>query len=196
MNKYQKEKMEKGKDMANNEINEQEKISGKKENLVPQEEKTEENENIEKELERLRMECEDLADKNLRLIAEFDNYRKRMLKEKAELLKNASESVLVNLLPLVDDFERALQAIETTDDINAIKEGVQLIYNKFTNFLHQYNVKEIPAIHQEFDTQLHEAVSTIPAPNEDLKGKIIDCVLKGYTLNDKVIRHAKVIVGE
>jgi len=142
------------------------------------------------------MECEDLADKNLRLIAEFDNYRKRMLKEKAELLKNASESVLVNLLPLVDDFERALQAIETTDDINAIKEGVQLIYNKFTNFLHQYNVKEIPAIHQEFDTQLHEAVSTIPAPNEDLKGKIIDCVLKGYTLNDKVIRHAKVIVGE
>jgi len=195
MNKYQK-KMEKEKDMANNEINEQEKISGKKENLVPQEEKAEENENIEKELERLRMECEDLADKNLRLIAEFDNYRKRMLKEKAELLKNASESVLVNLLPLVDDFERALQAIETTDDINAIKEGVQLIYNKFTNFLHQYNVKEIPAIHQEFDTQLHEAVSTIPAPNEDLKGKIIDCVLKGYTLNDKVIRHAKVIVGE
>ncbi len=195
MNKYQK-KMEKEKDMANNEINEQEKISGKKENLVPQEEKAEENENIEKELERLRMECEDLADKNLRLIAEFDNYRKRMLKEKAELLKNASESVLVNLLPLVDDFERALQAIETTDDINAIKEGVQLIYNKFINFLHQYNVKEIPVIHQEFDTHLHEAVSTIPAPNEDLKGKIIDCVLKGYTLNDKVIRHAKVIVGE
>ena len=196
MNKYQKEKMEKGKDMANNEINEQEKISGKKENLVPQAEKTEENENIEKELERLRIECEELADKNLRLIAEFDNYRKRMLKEKAELLKNASESVLVNLLPLVDDFERALQAIETTDDINAIKEGVQLIYNKFINFLHQYNVKEIPTIHQEFDTQLHEAVSTIPAPNEDLKGKIVDCVLKGYTLNDKVIRHAKVIVGE
>ena len=196
MNKYQKEKMEKGKDMANNEINEQEKISGKKENLVPQAEKTEENENIEKELERLRIECEELADKNLRLIAEFDNYRKRMLKEKTELLKNASESVLVNLLPLVDDFERALQAIETTDDINAIKEGVQLIYNKFINFLHQYNVKEIPTIHQEFDTQLHEAVSTIPAPNEDLKGKIVDCVLKGYTLNDKVIRHAKVIVGE
>ncbi len=196
MNKYQKEKMEKGKDMANNEINEQEKISGKKENLVPQAEKTEENENIEKELERLRIECEELADKNLRLIAEFDNYRKRMLKEKTELLKNASESLLVNLLPLVDDFERALQAIETTDDINAIKEGVQLIYNKFINFLHQYNVKEIPTIHQEFDTQLHEAVSTIPAPNEDLKGKIVDCVLKGYTLNDKVIRHAKVIVGE
>ncbi|HRR62997.1 MAG TPA: nucleotide exchange factor GrpE [Paludibacteraceae bacterium] len=188
--------MEKGKDMANNEINEQEKISGKKENLVPQAEKTEENENIEKELERLRIECEELADKNLRLIAEFDNYRKRMLKEKTELLKNASESLLVNLLPLVDDFERALQAIETTDDINAIKEGVQLIYNKFINFLHQYNVKEIPTIHQEFDTQLHEAVSTIPAPNEDLKGKIVDCVLKGYTLNDKVIRHAKVIVGE
>ncbi len=196
MNKYQKEKMEKGKDMANNEINEQEKISGKKENLVPQAEKTEENENIEKELERLRIECEELADKNLRLIAEFDNYRKRMLKEKTELLKNASESLLVNLLPLVDDFERALQAIETTDDINAIKEGVQLIYNKFINFLHQYNVKEIPTINQEFDTQLHEAVSTIPAPNEDLKGKIVDCVLKGYTLNDKVIRHAKVIVGE
>lgn len=196
MNKYQKEKMEKGKDMANNEINEQEKISGKKENLVPQAEKTEENENIEKELERLRIECEELADKNLRLIAEFDNYRKRMLKEKTELLKNASESLLVNLLPLVDDFERALQAIETTDDINAIKEGVQLIYNKFINFLHQYNVKEIPTINQEFDTQLHEAVSTIPAPNEDLKGKIVDCVLKGYTLNDKVIRNAKVIVGE
>lgn len=182
--------------MANNEINEQEKNSHKKENLVPQAEKTEENENIEKELERLRIECEDLADKNLRLIAEFDNYRKRMLKEKTELLKNASESVLVNLLPLVDDFERALQAIETTDDINAIKEGVQLIYNKFINFLQQYNVKEIPTIHQEFDTQLHEAVSTTPAPNEDLKGKIVDCVLKGYTLNDKVIRHAKVIVGE
>ena len=144
----------------------------------------------------MREECEDLADKNLRLLAEFDNYRKRMLKEKADLLKNGGENVLVNILPLVDDFERALKAIETSDDIEAVKEGIHLIYGKFVDFLNKNNVKEIPTENVEFNTQYHEAVSKIPAPSEELKGKVIECLSKGYTLNDKVIRYAKVVVGE
>ncbi|HNZ61807.1 MAG TPA: nucleotide exchange factor GrpE [Paludibacteraceae bacterium] len=163
--------------------------------IIPQSENTE-NENVEKELERLREECEDLADKNLRLLAEFDNYRKRMLKEKADLLKNGGENVLVNILPLVDDFERALKAIETSEDIEAVKEGIHLIYGKFVEFLNKNNVKEIPTENIEFNTQYHEAVSKIPAPSEELKGKVIECLSKGYTLNDKVIRYAKVVVGE
>jgi len=119
-----------------------------------------------------------------------------MLKEKADLLKNGGENVLVNILPLVDDFERALKAIETSDDIEAVKEGIHLIYGKFVDFLNKNNVKEIPTENVEFNTQYHEAVSKIPAPSEELKGKVIECLSKGYTLNDKVIRYAKVVVGE
>lgn len=135
-------------------------------------------------------------DKYLRLSAEFDNYRKRTLKEKMELTKNAGEQVLTGILPVVDNFERALASMEKSDDINAIREGVKLIYNGFKEFLAHNGVKEIDCVNNTFDTDEHEAVTKIPAPSEDLKGKVVDCVQKGYKLNDKVIRFAKVVVGE
>ena len=128
-------------------------------------------------------------------MAEFDNYRKRTLKERSDLIKTAGENILSSMLPLVDDFERALKAMETAEDVVAVKEGVDLIYNKFIAFLLQNGVKAIPTDNEVFNTDLHEAITTFPAPTEDMKGKIIDCVSKGYTMNDKVIRFAKVVVG-
>lgn len=148
------------------------------------------------EIEQLTQKCVELNDKNLRLMAEFDNYRKRTLKERSELIKTAGESLLVNMLPLVDDFERAQKAMESSEDVVAIKEGVDLIYNKFIAFLMQNGVKAIPTENETFDTDLHEAITTFPAPSEDLKGKIVDCVSKGYVMNEKVIRFSKVVVGE
>jgi molecular chaperone GrpE len=148
------------------------------------------------DLEQLNQKCEELNDKNLRLMAEFDNFRKRTLKEKSELIKTAGESVFVNILPLVDDFERAMKAMETSEDVNAVKEGVELIYSKFISFLAANGVKAIPTENEPFDVDKHEAITLFPAPDEDQKGKIIDCMSKGYTLYDKVIRFAKVVVGE
>ena len=148
------------------------------------------------ELAIMTQKCEELNDKNLRLMAEFDNYRKRTLKERIDLIKTAGESLLVNMLPLVDDFERAQKAMETSEDVQAVKDGVDLIYNKFIAFLLQNGVKAIPTENEDFNTDIHEAITTFPAPSEDLKGKIIDCASKGYTLNDKVIRFSKVVVGE
>lgn len=145
-------------------------------------------------------ELEDLValkdDQHLRLQAEFDNYRKRTLKEKMELTKSAGESVLVNVLPVMDDFERALQSMQNKHEESAIKEGIDLIYKRFSEFLKQNGIKEIDAKEQEFDTDLHEAITKIPAPNEELKGKVVDVIQKGYLLNDKVIRFAKVVIGE
>jgi molecular chaperone GrpE len=151
---------------------------------------------IEDESTQITQKYAELNDKNLRLMAEFDNYRKRTLKERVELLKTASEGVLVDMLPLVDDFERAIKAMETSEDVQAVKDGVELIYSKFMAFLLQKGVKAIPTENVAFDTDLHEAITTFPAPSEELKGKIIDCATKGYTLNEKVIRFSKVIVGE
>jgi molecular chaperone GrpE len=153
-------------------------------------------EQIVDELEVMAQKCSELNDKNLRLMAEFDNYRKRTLKERMDLLKTASENVLADMLPLVDDFERAIKATETSEDIQAVKDGVDLIYSKFIAFLLQNGVKAIPTENETFNTDLHEAITTFPAPSEDMKGKIIDCASKGYTLNDKVIRFSKVVVGE
>lgn len=160
-------------------------------------ENTENGENsLEAQIETLQQKCEELNDKNLRLMAEFDNYRKRSLKERSDLIKTASESVFVNILPMIDDFERALKATETANDVDALKEGVQLIYNKFIAFLLQNGVKAIPTENEVFNTDLHEAITTFPAPSDDMKGKIIDCATKGYTMNEKVIRFSKVVVGE
>ena len=156
----------------------------------------EEGDKIANEIAELTQKCSDLNDKNLRLMAEFDNYRKRTLKERSDLVKTAGENILSSMLPLVDDFERALKAMETAEDIVAVKEGVDLIYGKFIAFLLQNGVKAIPTENEVFDTDLHEAITTFPAPTEDLKGKIIDCASKGYTLNEKVIRFSKVVVGE
>lgn len=130
------------------------------------------------------------------LMAEFDNFRKRTLKEKSELLRNASESVLKGLLPIVDDFERGLDAIKDSSDAEAVKQGMELIYNKFVKYLDQNGVKVIPTDGADFDADYHEAIAMVPVEDESKKGKVIDTVLKGYTLNDKVIRHAKVAVGQ
>ena len=138
----------------------------------------------------------DLNDAHLRLRAEFDNYRKRTLREKTELIKNGGESALTQLLPVVDDFERALQNIRQAEDVKAVGEGVELIYNKFITYLAQQGVQAIEAIGKPFETELFEAIATIPAPEADLKGKVVDCVQTGYLLHEKVIRHAKVVVGE
>ena len=153
-------------------------------------------EEMEKELEKAQEEIEEQKDKYLRLSAEFDNYRKRTMKEKAELILNGGEKSLSSILPVVDDFERAIKTMETATDVNAVKEGVELIYNKFMAVLAQNGVKVIETKDQPLDTDYHEAIAVIPAPSEAQKGKILDCVQTGYTLNDKVLRHAKVVVGE
>lgn len=149
-----------------------------------------------KELEAAQATIEEQKDKYLRLSAEFDNYRKRTMKEKAELILNGGEKSLTSILPVVDDLERALKNMETATDVQAVKEGVELIYNKFMTVLGQNGVKVIETQDQPLNTDFHEAIAVIPAPEEGKKGKILDCVQTGYTLNDKVIRHAKVVVGE
>ncbi len=130
------------------------------------------------------------------LMADFDNFRKRTLKEKSELIKNGGESVLKGILPIMDDFERAIKASETSDDSASMKEGMNLIYQKLQKFLSQNGVKEIDPSDDTFDTEKHEAISVLPVPDEDKKGKILDTVQKGYMINDKVLRHAKVVVAQ
>ncbi|MCH5230159.1 MAG: nucleotide exchange factor GrpE, partial [Muribaculaceae bacterium] len=161
-----------------------------------QDETQEDGTDLEAEVAQLREKCVELQDKNLRMMAEFDNFRKRTNKEKLELMNTAGERIFKDMLPIVDDFERARQAMQNTDDINAVREGIDLIYNKFIAFLDKNNVKTIETETADFDTEFHEAITTFPAPSEELKGKIIDCTQKGYTLADKVIRFAKVVVGE
>ena len=153
-------------------------------------------EELEKELETAQETIEEQKDKYLRLSAEFDNYRKRTMKEKAELILNGGEKSLSSILPVVDDFERAIKTMETATDVQAVKEGVELIYNKFMATLAQNGVKVIETKDQPLNTDYHEAIAVIPAQSEAQKDKILDCVQTGYTLNDKVLRHAKVVVGE
>lgn len=150
----------------------------------------------EDEKELLKRQIEDLNDKHLRLIAEYDNYRKRTVKEKTELIKYAGERIIVDLLPVIDDFERALQHLDDAKDIEALKKGINLIYSKFQEYLRQQGVALIEVNNEPFDSEIHEAVTKIPAPSEKMKGKVVDCILKGYKLNDRVIRHPKVVIGE
>jgi molecular chaperone GrpE len=137
-----------------------------------------------------------LNDKYLRLSAEFDNYRKRTLKEKMELTKSGGESILLNILPVMDNFERARKSVEDAKDMKAIKEGLGIIYKNFIDFLKQNGIKEIDALGKKFDTDLHEAITKIPAPKKKLKGKVVDIIEKGYFLHNKVIRFSKVVIGE
>ena len=130
------------------------------------------------------------------LAAEFDNYRKRTLKEKAEIIKNGGENVLKGLLPIVDDFERGLKAAESDSDAKSVLEGMTLIYNKLVKYLESMGVKEMASTGEPFNSDLHEAIAQVPAPSEDMKGKVLDTVQKGYMLNDKVLRHAKVAVAQ
>lgn len=153
-------------------------------------------EKLEKDLEDAQKTIEEQHDKYLRLSAEFDNYRKRTMKEKAELIKNGGEKTIAAILPILDDLERALKTMETSDDVKAMREGVELIYNKFLKVLEQEGLKKIETDGQEFNTDYHEAIALVPAPTEKQKGKILDCVQPGYQLNDKVIRHAKVVVAQ
>lgn len=147
------------------------------------------------DLQALEAERNSLKDQLLRCMAEFDNYRKRTLKEKADLIKSGGERVLVDLLPIVDDFERALKHQEEQPD-DALGEGVRLIYNKLMEFLNKQGVKQMEVLEVVFDDNFHEAVAMVPAPSPDLKGKVLDCVKQGYTLHDKVIRYAHVVVGQ
>lgn len=151
---------------------------------------------ISKQLEELQQKYNELNDSYLRLHAEFDNFRKRTLKEKADLIKHGGERVLLDIISLVDDFERALVILHEAEDKDAMLEGMDLIYGKFTNFLEQHGIKEIEAVGLPFDADRFEAVTTIPAQDESQKGMVIDCITKGYALNEKIIRFPKVIVGE
>ncbi|MFA7493600.1 MAG: nucleotide exchange factor GrpE [Proteiniphilum sp.] len=144
----------------------------------------------------LQQKYDELNDSYLRLHAEFDNFRKRTLKEKADLIKGGGERVLLDIVTLVDDFERALESLHKTEDREAMLEGMDLIYSKFIAFLKQHGVSEIEAIGQPFDAESFEAVTTIPAPEASQKGVVVDCIQKGYRLNGKIIRFPKVIVGE
>lgn len=147
------------------------------------------------EEEKLKAEIAEWNNKYLRLYAEFDNFKRRTAKERVELLQSAGKDVIVDLLPLLDDFDRALKVMETATDVASVKEGVSLIHQKTKNILSQKGLKEMESKNMPFDVDLHEAITSVPAPTDELKGKIIDEVEKGYFLNDKVIRFAKVVVG-
>ncbi|MFP4060672.1 MAG: nucleotide exchange factor GrpE [Bacteroidales bacterium] len=201
--KKAKKQKEQGENM--NKTNNQEVVEEVKNNQEMQQEKVNNSEAdqelsekipIEEQLAEKDQKINELQEKYLRLTAEFDNFRKRTTREKIELMKSAGEDVLAGLLPVIDDFERGLGSIDKSGDIDSVKEGISLIYNKFKEFIKQKGVKEIDAMHKEFDTDLHDAVTKIPAPEEELKGKVVDVIEKGYLLNDKVIRYSKVVVGE
>ena len=178
-------------DATNEEITNEETATAEQENIELSAE-----EKLQKELDEANEKVALLEDKYLRQVAEFDNYRKRTIKEKAELIKNGGERAIESILPVLDDFERALSNMEKDENATEIMTGVELIYNKFVGILKQNGLQKIETEGADFNTDFHEAIAIIPAPNEALKGKVLDCVQAGYTLNDKVIRHAKVAVGE
>lgn len=155
-----------------------------------------ENESLKDQLDKALTANDSMKKDYMFLMAEFDNFKKRTLKEKSELLKNAAESTLKGLLPIVDDFERGLDAIKDSSDVSSVKEGMELIYNKLIKYLAANGVKAIESTGADFDADLHDAIAMVPTPDESMRGKVIDTVEKGYTLNDKVIRHAKVAVGQ
>lgn len=165
-------------------------------NSEKSEEYGEENSNEKSPLEEAQQQIDELKDKYLRSVAEFDNYRKRTLKEKAELILNGSEKAIAAVLPILDDMERAIANGKKTEDLNVLREGMSLIYTKFQKVLESIGVKEIETADADFDTDVHEAIAMVPGMGDDKKGKVLDCVQKGYKLNDKVIRHAKVAVGQ
>ena len=150
----------------------------------------------ESRIEKLQGELDDAKDKNLRLVAEFDNFRKRMAKERVDLIYTAGSEILKSLLPVLDDMERAAKQLENSTDIKEIKEGVGLVFSKTKTILHQKGLVIMDSMHQPFNPDLHEAITEIPAPTEDLKGKVLDVVEQGYYLNEKILRHAKVVVGK
>lgn len=153
-------------------------------------------EKLQQELEEQTRQTAAMQDKYLRLMAEFDNYRKRTMAEKAELIKNAGAKVITEILPVLDDFERAMKNMESAEDVAAVREGVDLIFQKFNKTLQQQGLQPIKTEGEDFNVDFHEAIALVPAPTAELKGKVLDCVQTGYTLNEKVIRHAKVAVAQ
>lgn len=151
---------------------------------------------IEEQLAKAQEKIDELNDKYLRQIAEFDNYRKRVIKEKAELIKNGGEKIITSILPILDDFDRAEANMEKMEDLDSLKEGVRLIIEKFSKLLKQEGLEKMDVVGKDFDTDFHEAIAMVPGQPDEMRGKIIDCVMAGYTLNDKVVRHAKVAVAE
>jgi len=187
-------KKKKKEDMDNTELHDE--VSGEETSSVNETEETAAAEGATPSAEdKLKDELSQANDKYLRLYAEFDNFRRRTQKERADERQNAGKDVIAALLPVLDDFERAMKAMETAADISAVKEGVALVQHKFKNILTQKGLKEMDSKGQVFDADIHEAITNIPAPSDDLKGKVVDELEKGYYLNDKVVRFAKVVVG-
>ena len=186
---FQSEK-DQGKEVLNSAEQQTESVQGENTQEEPQEE------TVEAKLAKSEAEAADLKDRLLRQMAEFDNYRKRTMKEKAEIILNRSAGVVTDILPVIDVLERAIANSAKTDDLSTLKEGIELIYNKLMHILEQKGLQKISPKNEPFDTDFHEAIAMIPAPSEDLKGKVLDCAIDGYKLNDKVLRHAKVAVGE
>lgn len=177
----------------NTEVAQEEGVSAEKENTNGENEETL---SLEDELTKAKTTIDELTDKYLRTVAEFENYKKRTLKEKAELILNGGEKTIAAILPILDDMERAIQTTENVDDATSIKEGWDLIYKKLVSILEGQGVKKINTTDEDFNVDFHEAVAMVPGVSDAQKGKVIDCVQTGYTLNDKVIRHAKVAVGQ
>ena len=178
---------------AQEEIQEQEEALNSKQQSTENQEVVQED--PEQKIAQLEAALEHEKKEYLFLMADFENFRKRTLKEKADLIKNGAESAMRDLLPVVDDLERALDAINKGGDLDSLKEGVDLIYNKFVKYLESQHVTVIDSTGKDFDTDIHDAVTTFPAPDPSMKGKVIDTTIKGYMINDKVLRHAKVVVG-
>lgn len=178
---------------AQEEIQEQEEVLNSKQQSTENQEVVQED--PEQKIAQLEAALEHEKKEYLFLMADFENFRKRTLKEKADLIKNGAESAMRDLLPVVDDLERALDAINKGGDLESLKEGVDLIYNKFVKYLESQHVTVIDSTGKDFDTDIHDAVTTFPAPDPSMKGKVIDTTIKGYMINDKVLRHAKVVVG-
>ncbi len=201
LNKMKKNKMEENNTPENQDINELQEESQIPEGMVDNDsEETGETDPGAKdggvsEEEKLKAEVAEWQNKHLRLYAEFDNFKRRTSKERLELLQIAGKDVIVDLLPVLDDFERAQKSMETATDIEAVKEGVKLVHHKLKSTLAGKGLKEMDSIGKEFDAEVHEGITNIPAPSSDLKGKVVDELEKGYYLNDKVIRFAKVIIG-
>jgi molecular chaperone GrpE len=187
------------KDTAGNKEAGEKKVEGQKQKSASARQKTTRTKKKPDEsskMKALEQELQEQKEKYLRLSADFDNYRKRTMKEKIDWSKQAGADIFARILPVLDNLERAMKAVEEAKDLEAVKEGMHLIYNMFNEYLGQQGVKEIEAMHQEFDTDVHDAVTKIPAPDKKLKGKIVDVIERGYFLNDKVLRYAKVVIGE
>ena len=185
--------MKKNKNVENQEMETPEVMD--QQEAIAEETAKESAETVAEEVNEWEVKFNNLNDSHLRLMADFDNYRKRTIKEKADLINNAGERMICDFLPIIDNFERALASMKTAEDVDAVRQGVELIYNQVMAMMKANGVAVIETENAPFDTEFHEAITTIPAPTPELKDKIVDCTTKGYTMNEKVIRHAKVVVG-